>query len=197
MAAEPTSTIQSHSPHLAGALARRFDGSAVKAIEPLFSWAIAHGGFEELDFVRQPEVSYNPRPARLALIVINEGGSRKLEQIAGAVIAGASYGGTFEPDESAFQRVAAEIAYLAAAPIREISRVPNALLHDVATVGCAVWLDRARHLHLGPVVDGDLWRWASCENTAYLALARERAPLFVPVLETFGRRAEERSRRPG
>ncbi len=77
--------IRKHSPNLAGVVERLFDAKDLETIEVAFIKAIEQGGLEELDFTRESGVSYNPRPARIALILLNDAHIRDVEVITDAI----------------------------------------------------------------------------------------------------------------
>ncbi len=69
---EEHSAIITHSPNLFGVLSRCNDIEISQKLEFYFALSIKYGGLDELDFKREDGASYNPRPARIALILIND-----------------------------------------------------------------------------------------------------------------------------
>lgn len=64
--------LRKYSATLDGLLRRSFDAATVEKLSNIFLSCMKQGGAEELDFTREPEVSYNPRPARVVHILIND-----------------------------------------------------------------------------------------------------------------------------
>jgi len=60
------------SPKLKGVVSRLFSDSDFKDLLSVYAEAMSNGGSKELDFAREAGVSFNPRPARVALIQLNE-----------------------------------------------------------------------------------------------------------------------------
>lgn len=68
------------SPHLSYYIERLFKGIP-EILEKSFEFTMEHGGNLELDFQRPEGQSYNPRPARIALIGIKDENIKDLESI--------------------------------------------------------------------------------------------------------------------
>lgn len=188
-------TIRKYSPHLASVVTRLFDAQALEQIAPIFHWCIEQGGLDELDFGREEGASYNPRPARVALILINDAASRDLTSVGAAIIAAGLEGSAFEPDGSQFQQLAEARAELAARPLAELVKLSDEDICEAGTIACCLWLDRARHLHLSQGQDRALWEWACEENNRARELATRYRLSLIPLLDNFGARAMSRGRK--
>jgi hypothetical protein len=73
-------SLKTTSPHLSYYIERLF-GGIPECLEDSFNFTIEHGGMLELDFKRPEGQSYNPRPARIALIGIKDENINSLELI--------------------------------------------------------------------------------------------------------------------
>ena len=140
--------IKERSPKLHGLLRRNFDDSDLFLFESAFEYAAASGGLLEVDFERDPLASYNPRPARIAQIVFEDAQQTEADVLAAAILASSSdvSGLTAERFGSAgdIARKACELC-----PARLVELEPGAD-SAAAAIFAAMWLDRARHLHLAP-----------------------------------------------
>lgn len=64
--------ISHDSPVLAGAISRHLAKDSHARVVAAFRVAVRRGACLEAEIPREEEVSFNPRPARLAIILINE-----------------------------------------------------------------------------------------------------------------------------
>ena len=80
------SVIASYSPHLLGALERLPSPVNLPLLDEAFGWAMQVGGEKELDFTRDPEVSFNPRPARIPLILIKDASRFGTDLLAASIL---------------------------------------------------------------------------------------------------------------
>ena len=145
------------SPQLKGALAREWNGdeSALALAREAFALAINSGGIKELDFERADGVSFNPWPARIALIVLNDAGETSPLAVLTAVLLPVLLcGGNFAPftmPGAAILEQAAAAANLAAeapeATLAALDRGGDPIARVAAISQCAQHLDRIRHLH--------------------------------------------------
>lgn len=193
-APEELKSIGCNSPHLAvvlGRLAPRWP-----TLEAAFEYAIARGGREECDFVREPDVSFNPRAARIPLILINDAQCREERVLAAATLA------TAAPDTSLEGVFDDELIALATLS----HRPPQALLSSqpegaASLIASALHLDRARHYHLAPGVSAERWEEFLALTEDHIQLAeRCSRPLHI-LLSAWCERARRgritRSKREG
>jgi len=187
--------ISKYSPHLAGVL-KRAGMTQLMGLDEAFAFALEHGAWMELDFEREEGVPYNPRPARVALILINDAKTKDLSALTAGVLA------TAHPDLnllreklSVLPSAVTELAILALSEPELLieQRAPHA-----GIVACALHLDRARHRHL--VRDPEkLLQWKSFVETTerYQALADKVSPELGLLLAAWLRRARESEKRSG
>ena len=179
------------SPHLAGVLKRLLCKDDLAALEIVFSAAVELGAESELDFVRKAESSYNSRPARIPLLLINEEKLSNLDILAAAM---ASCVQSHKRDDFRLERAlpmrSREILQACALPIGALQGVDAAAdretKHEAAVLISALWLDRMRHLHLAedPLVQS--LRGTLCEETtAYIELARVHTKRLHLLLEAW------------
>lgn len=102
-----------------------------------FLSAINNGGLEELDFKRPEGQSYNPRPARIAIILITETLKRD-----DAILLAAFSASVFDTSNS-IAATALEIC----GDSHTINYHPTS---EAKFLALALHLDRARHFHLSP-----------------------------------------------
>ena len=170
------SVILKRSPHLASALRRTLPAEEVTLLERAYDYAQATGGEEEVSFSRPAGQSYNPRPARVCLILLHDLSVRDARILqAGLVACGAEPRGYPSPEVAA-------LAVLALQPPDEL-RCSGA--REAAAIALALRLDLARHFHL---MNEEALRPFLGETAAFLELARELHPSIVPRFETVARR---------
>jgi hypothetical protein len=83
-----TCLIAKESPGLYGSLKRIFKDESILVLEEAFNYAYKLGSFNEDPIVREAGVSFNPRPARFASILIKEAECVSLELISSAFFIG-------------------------------------------------------------------------------------------------------------
>jgi len=127
--------LQIDSPALFGSIQRRFDTGLVSLVVAEYRDAAAAGGNREVDFSRPEEASFNPRMARIASLVSNEGGFDDIGAIRAVLW-------SCVPGRIEHQSLPSPPSDLIAA-MEEDARTRLA-----ATIFAALQLDRARHLHL-------------------------------------------------
>lgn len=67
-----TGDLKTDSPALFGELKRRFSIEEASRVSAEYTTCVSNGGLNEGLIVRDPEVSFNPRPARICLILLKE-----------------------------------------------------------------------------------------------------------------------------
>lgn len=148
------SDIKSISPQFFGSIQKLSDEKDQYLLASAFRVALRFGGMNELDFVRSPEVNFNPRPARVAYILYNQCEVRSAPVLAAGVLAAVN-----ENPSSVFESEKLPSAIL---QLRENAlQAPEALYtadSDAQCIGVAVFLDRARHIHLSPKFSDDEFR---------------------------------------
>ncbi len=71
-----------YSPHLMMYLETIFSSCDLKKVNDILSVSMVFGGLKELDFTRPAtEVKFNPRPARIALILMREAGVKDIHSV--------------------------------------------------------------------------------------------------------------------
>jgi len=181
-------TISNKSPNLSGAL-RRFHTKGVRfdiaTLDDVFDFAIRNGGLEELDYIRDPEVSFNPRPARIAMIVLQSAKLNSQEAVEAALLSSVwpSDKEIENPPESLSENVL-EIAARARLPPLTLIGSAKKEASNAEILACCLWLDRARHYHLAEMSRDMLCLDRFLQTTeSYIELAQEvSAPLHTLLL---------------
>jgi hypothetical protein len=125
-------------PALAAALGRRFDPNTKHRLISLYGWIASQGGLEENAPLRTAGSSFNPRPARYAILALNHlAPTSELETTAVLLRA--------VPNPLA---APAEFSQGAAVAHRLASTSPAQLDSAELPLECCVALDAVRHLHL-------------------------------------------------
>ncbi len=143
-------SIKQYSPHLSFVLARAFPQEALVLFDDAFDAAVKANGMVEEDFEREEGASFNPRPARIALILINDGKVREVNTIASGIIF---------PSEQSIETNSNKHFSALPEKILEVRNRARDLLQNpesykanesqaAATVVLASWLDRMRHLRI-------------------------------------------------
>lgn len=170
---------EEHSPKLKGTLRRLLPDTERKAVESFFLLAIQFGGLEELDYIREEGQSFNPRPARILSILIDQANQRSPLVLSAASVA--SVWSELPPETQA--RIPSEVAEVAeqAAHISRtiMTEEHSKRLKPAILIALASYLDRARHLHLA---DASIWREVYEESTVYIDLAEEHCHPLHPLL---------------
>lgn len=185
-------SIASYSKHLSGTLNSLVSAEDFETLEQAFIYAMRNGGGEEYGFLRQPGVSFNPRPARVALILIGDVGICDAEVLAAAIIAttGERLEGFADGEDSTRDSVKS-LARLALLPVSELESLQTEHKHSGALIALALWLDRARHLHqaTSPEVKEGFGSFVG-ETEAYIALASTVAKPLETLLQAWKARFE-------
>lgn len=174
--------IRSFSPHLAFALSRiTLDGDE-EIIRRALEISFASGGWHERDFTRKEGSSYNPRPARLALILLDVG-ERRTVVLAAAVLLPALLERAELLNELLDEPHLLDVANGgvlrdAASILRGESRERCKHASAAVRIAAAEQLDRARHLHLA---DGTRSR---CPAPAAVAEVLERTVTLIGMTES-------------
>lgn len=133
-----SSLLVVEAPALRGAVLKLFGALAISAIASDYERVAAHGGNVEVGLVREEGVRYNPRIARISLLVLDEGGIRELGHLRATIWS--------------TLRDAHRLADLEDRDIREVAECvlsgddsEQALIH---TIRAAIALDTVRHLHM-------------------------------------------------
>ncbi len=173
------------SPHLAGVLSRLETSGNPDALAEALTFAINHGALTELDFVRETGISFNPRPARIGLILLNEAGVRRLDPLAAAALACVHR----DEQSAALSNFPTEIWALALSS----TAPPEELSGEAQLIALSALLDRARHLHLAPVnLRSELWPLVFTQVKSALPIAAQNSPHLGILLRTWAERFERR-----
>ncbi len=184
-------SIEKYSPRLRGSLQRKVPSVDLKLIEDCFALAINNGGLLELDYKREEGMSFNPRPARIACILIEDAGARSTNAIAAGIVSTVWYSLSAK-EQDALPDSLRRTAELSAADCpSKLEQLEKAEQHEVRLIQLCSYLDRARHLHLA---DTNVWRSVYDECEAYSELAKQHcAPLHTLLTSWQGRFARNRS----
>lgn len=130
------------SPHLEIVLKRHFRLEELSGLKTILDFVAQNGGVKELDFERKEGVSFNPRFARVALILMQDAKCLDLNVLGAAVIACAESSDVdLDPE---IVCVANETRDKFLAPLEFVNS-------DSILIGAALALDYARHLHLSRI----------------------------------------------
>jgi hypothetical protein len=139
------------SPKLAGYLKRYFAPEEQNELALAFRVAMNNGATKEIDFGRKDGTSYNPRPARVFSIMYSDASVKTPTTLAasmlalvedGEIIASFAQTDGLSADtlETALKTLECQKAFTTSSPL------PDS--HEALVITSAIWLDRARHLHL-------------------------------------------------
>ena len=181
--------IPVYSPHLFGKLTGRFSPENIATFEAAFRFSINHGGLNEIDFVRPPLESLNPRPARTAIILLDLAAEDNSSIIAAGIAASID---TDAVEQTAF--LSPEAASLG--PIRDLAQAALSSVETLLTtrsaeagrIAAALWLDRARHLHRYKTADERFASWFLSQTEHYIALAGFACPPIADKLQRWSSR---------
>lgn len=132
------SSVETRSPHFVGIVRRHFSAEESSCLIATLAFALARGGEEEVGFRRDAGVSYNPRPARVAEILIGDGAERDSSVVSAGIVACSD-----APTEYGDAAVRA-LAVLALGPLEALIASD---IRGAVAVRAALGLDFARHLH--------------------------------------------------
>ena len=187
-------TVKKLSPHLHSVAQRVFrdEPAALGIVELSFAHAVSYGGLAELDFEREDGVSFNPRPARVALILLSNAQVTDGEVVAAGILASSS------PLEALKDLEVSErarvLAHAAHALPDEIAELDLTIRAEVAVVALSLWLDRVRHLHQSPTAS-ERWDAMLALTDRYIHLASQTsAPLHTLLIAWRERAAHGRER---
>lgn len=139
--------LESISPHLDATLRRVLSEDDVKECRSIFEITILNHGLKELDFERDPETSYNPRVARIPLILIKESKRFSADSVKASILYSA---GDSLLDDKAYRAIDNEnIKHILSKSKLNIEKLcalsqDSQLSIEIALSG---QLDRLRHLH--------------------------------------------------
>jgi hypothetical protein len=179
--------IKTYSPQLCGALSRLKDAAELDTLDWYFKIAIENSGLSELDYERDPEMSFNPRPARIALNLMQTVDVSETMTLCVGMLSTVW--------QQLGERLVAEIPDDVAALTREAVLPPPAqaageqhAASSVNFVRLALFLDRARHLHLA---SSERRVEVLTQCSPYIELARELSPPVHMLLLHWHRRTEK------
>lgn len=199
-------SLSVRSPHLFRCLERRFTPGLIQPFEQAFVAVVAANGELEQDFVRPPDVSFNPRPARLVLILLNDCGITDHQLLLAAMLCGCDQetlkvelaGEPYQP----FKRENVQaLEILRLTQLCSIS-LPDSLGYsgtaleshkeDIAAPVAAVFillallLDRLRHVHQAG--DPELARAIATESLTANTIAERLSPKLASLISACQKR---------
>ena len=143
-----TGELKHDSPGLLGLVRQFLREDEVKQLAEVYCEACRCGALNESSVVRQPGISYNPRPARICQILINECSEKGLRVLGAAMYACAARNGesgsAFVEEWQIASRVRMEISNYRDGHRFELTEVEEAIF-------LAVKLDELRHMHMTPL----------------------------------------------
>lgn len=151
-----------------------FPESAWSRLDAAFFFALEHGGGEEIDFLREPGASFNPRPGRVTHILLKDSGVQSAETIIAALISCASPGIFYEDKNPLpFEPHIVSLVKHAQAS-QKLELIPQLPTETPSLdIALALWLDRLRHLHLSPNLK-NLPKLEILDRTAYFVAIAEK-----------------------
>lgn len=176
--------IHKDSPHLDGLLNRLMKKGSLKhrdyqLIDRAFAISMQHSGKEEIDFIREDGVSFNPRPARAALILIKDAKETSAVSIAAIVIAS-----VYETTEDL--EFDSAVLDLVKESLKDTTKIQS---KSAALIACSLWLDRARHLHqIAEENREKVWPSFLEMHKNYLELANKHSSSLHILLDAWERR---------
>lgn len=181
-----THSISTISPHLAGKLkGLALNDSDWRVIEACFEKSLRHGGFEELDFERAEGQSFNPRPARLGVILIDNANIYDPMALSAGFLLMSSYA----PSSSIPEKVMKLLQEARLLPKELIELAEENSAATSSTLASAAFLDRARQVHR--TSDTSVQKHVYRMSFQYSALAETCSPaishLLVSWQEQFSR----------
>lgn len=184
--------IAHSSPHFAAVVKRVFpDKDSFGMIERAFDWAMNWGGKYELDFERRPDASYNPRPARVGLILINDAAVLEAQIIAAGLLATVLEGRTMDLSNAAFDRLLGHhiihIAQLAVQSPQCLFDNPSTDYQQASLICLALRLDRLRHLHQA-ITKKHQWPNFVKDTEPFIELAAKRSAALQTLLTAWRER---------
>lgn len=150
----PKTLISKFSPHLDIVSSQTFQAEELLTLGAALEVAMENGGGSELDFERVEGVSYNPRPARVALILIKDAGIQNMPVIAAALLASLDAKAFHAANlERSFDEKIVTLASRSYENILDLSRENTESSKNAVLIAAAHWLDRVRHLHQSPKIE--------------------------------------------
>jgi hypothetical protein len=181
--------IQLHSPHLYGYLTRTYSEDDLEYLTKAFKISIEHGGLRELDFEREPGVSYNPRPARIGIILLSECKVNDRQILATAFLASVLQ---YQPNAVETVRTAFpelyDIALKSSFKPDKIER--NSKSMPIHLISGVLAIDRARHLHLAKDISISTIQQFIKDLDIQIELAKTCSPRLEILLTSWKQRYE-------
>lgn len=144
---KPTSRIgvlAHDAPAFHGALCRALTVDQIGVLVELYRAITERCGFDDADIVREPGVSFNPKPARVCQILMKNFGLYEAVVIGAGIVAAGGPRGVMATHERF-----PEQATLADEALRVEAELPTSLAPFASTgIFLACLIDRCRHLHL-------------------------------------------------
>lgn len=150
---EPESGLRKASPHLWGALRRLLAPEECEQIGRICLLAHRMGGHLELDFEREDGVSYNPRWARVALILMDNCGMRSPTELGAGIAASLLETAEGLENGESIGVIPPETLKFALAALALLRGKTTDAPSPALAIASALCLDRARHLHLCSLPD--------------------------------------------
>ena len=135
-----TKRIRERSSALDGALTRSFRDVSAESFADVFEFALENGGEDEVGFPRAEGVSFNPKCARVVLILLGDLLVAEKQLVRVAMLAAAN-------PESWGKEGERELALRAQKAFRSTDRFVHEESQGVKVVAIALFLDLLRHTH--------------------------------------------------
>ena len=136
------SSLRDAAPGFYAQAGRLLGASKLVALEAAYALSCAHSGLSESGVMRSDGASFNPRPARVAQIVLGESLLRDPDTIAAAILA------CSEIESSALQDSTLSRAWQLALQARRCASAPHDAPAETQAIALALILDKTRHLHM-------------------------------------------------
>jgi len=179
--------IATYSGNLAGKLSRLDLRLNTTDLAQAFEYSIKNGGLDELEFKRPDGQSYNPRPARIALILIESSAEITTQNLIACFFSCCrKQKKDHLPFKEAIEISNKSLLFLKSLKENEEYRKQS---KDIILLAMSLHLDHARHLHLGELVKNTLENKAFCHVTEKLIIeAKEINTYFYQTMQHWLRR---------
>lgn len=188
--------IQDSSPHLYHVLRRLFPANLLPLFEHVFDFSCSNGGSLEVDFSRPDAASYNPRLARIPLIMLKEASVFDPAPIAASILATAEEPLKCFPslDCGALSQEVRALVQSVPSKAENIIDISHRIFtKDVSDqeklpiiIALSLWLDRFRHFHQATPnhISSNKREILNAANSCNLIAERLDSPLAPIIRET-------------
>jgi hypothetical protein len=194
--------LENDSPNLSGKLKRKFQGIPDDCNKAYYL-ASELGGNIELDFVREEGVSFNPRSARVGVILTEGVPHPSIEQLTLGILSTLLHkAGSFEISQISsqlsedykekFLSLRACFEYIENNSIEKEPLYNEESLTEFAQILLALFIDDMRHVHLAPLESREeKIGWYLKRAKTYENISKKYSPYYTPFIEKWVDRNNE------